>query len=291
MPRESYLLRDLNSKDPSLLWYPDDVQAWVKAPIVPSRILKSDGATSSDEPPATMLKRRGTLTGRTRELAAISIPHRRTQSLRHGRNNWFDLSEGALGLTNMPQTAPILRPTADGGSTQKTTSHSLDLNIKSETPIRQDIHQSKDQILPAKSRSLGQARSPSIFITKQRTKASPPTTTRSLRSSLSQPEVLAVSASSIRIGKGSESHRASILEENDLIRESEEDRQPPFQAQGAEPGTPYVVIDDIGSSVTYVSPIPVKVNGRFCDVFEGMHVTAGKVALKRPRIGATGYDE
>lgn len=40
-----------------------------------------------------------------------------------------------------------------------------------------------------------------------------------------------------------------------------------------------------------ISPMPVKVNGHFCDVFEGTHSTAGKVALKRPRIGTAGYNE
>ncbi|KAG8995836.1 hypothetical protein FRB90_000080 [Tulasnella sp. 427] len=50
------------------------------------------------------------------------------------------------------------------------------------------------------------------------------------------------------------------------------------------------LMDDIGSLITSMSSVAVKINGRFCDVFEGLHVTAGKVALKRPRIGSTGYD-
>ncbi|KAG8919772.1 hypothetical protein FRC01_001116, partial [Tulasnella sp. 417] len=55
--------------------------------------------------------------------------------------------------------------------------------------------------------------------------------------------------------------------------------------------TPSPLIDDIGPLITWISPTPSKVNGHFCDVFEGKHSKAGKVALKRPRIGATGYDE
>ncbi|KAG9041885.1 hypothetical protein FS837_011622, partial [Tulasnella sp. UAMH 9824] len=52
-----------------------------------------------------------------------------------------------------------------------------------------------------------------------------------------------------------------------------------------------VLVDDIGISITWISPMPVKVNGHFCDVFEGMHAEVGKVALKRPRIDSTGYDD
>ncbi|KIO31728.1 hypothetical protein M407DRAFT_217769 [Tulasnella calospora MUT 4182] len=52
-----------------------------------------------------------------------------------------------------------------------------------------------------------------------------------------------------------------------------------------------IPIDDIGFAITCISPTPVKVNGHFCDVFEGIHGKAGRVALKRPRIGATGYDD
>ncbi|KAG9035109.1 hypothetical protein FS837_002030 [Tulasnella sp. UAMH 9824] len=51
------------------------------------------------------------------------------------------------------------------------------------------------------------------------------------------------------------------------------------------------LIDDIGLSITWISPMPVKVNGHFCDVFEGIHVEVGKVALKRPRVDSTGYDD
>ncbi|KAG8907200.1 hypothetical protein FRC01_007771, partial [Tulasnella sp. 417] len=65
-------------------------------------------------------------------------------------------------------------------------------------------------------------------------------------------------------------------------------------AQGMQVSTlpdPTALIDDIGSAITWISPNPVKVNGHFCDVFEGVHVKAGKVALKRPRIGVTGYND
>ncbi|KAG9044853.1 hypothetical protein FS837_007410 [Tulasnella sp. UAMH 9824] len=50
-------------------------------------------------------------------------------------------------------------------------------------------------------------------------------------------------------------------------------------------------LDDIEFAITSLSLILVKVNGHFCDVFEGTHVNAGKVALKRPRIDLTGYDD
>ncbi|KAG8974853.1 hypothetical protein FRC05_006786 [Tulasnella sp. 425] len=49
--------------------------------------------------------------------------------------------------------------------------------------------------------------------------------------------------------------------------------------------------DDIGRAITWISPFPINLNGHFCDLYEGMHLTAGKVALKRPRISATGYDD
>ncbi|KIO31706.1 hypothetical protein M407DRAFT_4836 [Tulasnella calospora MUT 4182] len=55
--------------------------------------------------------------------------------------------------------------------------------------------------------------------------------------------------------------------------------------------TPSPLVDDIGSLIVSISPDAVRVNGHFCDVFEGSHINAGKVALKRPRIGATGYDD
>ncbi|KAG8953676.1 hypothetical protein FRC04_001880 [Tulasnella sp. 424] len=37
--------------------------------------------------------------------------------------------------------------------------------------------------------------------------------------------------------------------------------------------------------------MPVKVNGHFCDVFQAIYLGVGKVALKRPRIGAAEYNE
>lgn len=51
------------------------------------------------------------------------------------------------------------------------------------------------------------------------------------------------------------------------------------------------VVNDIGSFITSISKDPVRLNGHFCDVFEGMHSTAGRVALKRPRIGGMIGDE
>ncbi|KAG8913799.1 Transcriptional regulatory protein sin3, partial [Tulasnella sp. 408] len=51
------------------------------------------------------------------------------------------------------------------------------------------------------------------------------------------------------------------------------------------------VQEDIGFAITWISPTPVKVTGHFCDVFEGTHLKEGKIALKRPRIGLTGYDD
>lgn len=51
------------------------------------------------------------------------------------------------------------------------------------------------------------------------------------------------------------------------------------------------LVDDIGSFITSISKDPVRLNGHFCDVFEGMHSTAGRVALKRPRIGGMIGDE
>ncbi|KAG8911009.1 hypothetical protein FRC01_005984, partial [Tulasnella sp. 417] len=264
MPRESYLLRDLNGKAPSLFWYPDDVQAWVKAPMVPSRILKSEDATS-DESPTNIPKRRGTLTGRTLELSIAS--HRRTQSLRHSRNNWFNLSEGALGLTNVPNTAPILQSNVDIETSQRTTSSARDQSGNKDPHTRYAIRPPKGQTVPEKDHSSGQERSASSFVAKKRT-ASYQTTMGVPRSSISQPEVRARPGSLLGL---------------------KNEQKPPIPAQHAESDWPS--IEDIGSSVTYVSSVAVRVNGRFCDVFEGTHITAGKVALKRPRIGATGYDE
>lgn len=50
-----------------------------------------------------------------------------------------------------------------------------------------------------------------------------------------------------------------------------------------------VLIDDVGLAITWLSSMPVMVNGHFCDVFEGIHVAVGKVALKRPRISLTDH--
>ncbi|KAG8953677.1 hypothetical protein FRC04_001881 [Tulasnella sp. 424] len=50
-------------------------------------------------------------------------------------------------------------------------------------------------------------------------------------------------------------------------------------------------VADVGPWIVWISPTPVKVNGHFCDVFQAIHSRVGKVALKRPRIGAVGYNE
>ncbi|KAG8938620.1 hypothetical protein FRC04_008142 [Tulasnella sp. 424] len=50
-------------------------------------------------------------------------------------------------------------------------------------------------------------------------------------------------------------------------------------------------IVDVETLITWISPMPVKVNGHFCDVFEGTHSTVGRVALKRPRIGTAGFND
>ncbi|KAG9044050.1 hypothetical protein FS837_008844 [Tulasnella sp. UAMH 9824] len=292
MPRESYILRDLNGKDPSLsmLWYPDDDQAWVKAPKFTSLMPRPDDATSSDEPQADIPKRRGTLTGRTRELPGIAVLHRRTQSLHQSRSNRSKISEDAVVSTNVPNTAPIIGSNVEAEPVQKMVSAAPNESIKRELFMRHEASLPKTRTVQGNSGSSRQERSSATFVTTQRT-AGARTTPKLPRSSTSHPEVLLRSTPFTGTEKRPRSNRAYPLDKNDLIRESEEDRQPPFQVQGTEPGAPSVVIDDIGSSVTSVSSVPVKVNGRFCDVFEGMHVTAGKVALKRPRIGATGYDE
>ncbi|KAG8898475.1 hypothetical protein FRC01_010897, partial [Tulasnella sp. 417] len=49
--------------------------------------------------------------------------------------------------------------------------------------------------------------------------------------------------------------------------------------------------DDIGRLITSISPQPICINGRFGDVFRGVHKTVGEVALKRLRIGGTGTDD
>ncbi|KAG8903262.1 hypothetical protein FRC01_009260, partial [Tulasnella sp. 417] len=49
--------------------------------------------------------------------------------------------------------------------------------------------------------------------------------------------------------------------------------------------------DDIGRLITSISPQPICINGRFGDVFRGVHKTVGEVALKRLRVGGTGTDD
>ncbi|KAG8912373.1 Transcriptional regulatory protein sin3, partial [Tulasnella sp. 417] len=48
---------------------------------------------------------------------------------------------------------------------------------------------------------------------------------------------------------------------------------------------------DVGLGISRISPLPIKITGHFCDLFEGVHTEAGRVALKRPRIDATGYND
>ncbi|KAG8968223.1 hypothetical protein FRC05_001604 [Tulasnella sp. 425] len=48
---------------------------------------------------------------------------------------------------------------------------------------------------------------------------------------------------------------------------------------------------DVGSFIISISNDAVRLNGHFCDVFEGIHSTAGRVALKRPRIAGTGEED
>lgn len=49
--------------------------------------------------------------------------------------------------------------------------------------------------------------------------------------------------------------------------------------------------DDIGHLVTITSSTAVFVTGRFGDIFEGNHEIVGKVALKRPRMGASSKEK
>lgn len=50
-------------------------------------------------------------------------------------------------------------------------------------------------------------------------------------------------------------------------------------------------IRDIGESILSISQHPVSLNGHFCDLYEGVHAVAGKVALKRPRIVVSGANQ
>ncbi|KAG9044855.1 hypothetical protein FS837_007412 [Tulasnella sp. UAMH 9824] len=61
--------------------------------------------------------------------------------------------------------------------------------------------------------------------------------------------------------------------------------------EGSTSSDSMILVDDIGPTITWISPNPVKVNGHFCDVYEGLHVKVGRVALKRPRTGEKGYDD
>lgn len=59
-----------------------------------------------------------------------------------------------------------------------------------------------------------------------------------------------------------------------------------FLGDVASPAPASTSVADVGDLITWICPRAVKVNGHFCDVFEGTHSRVGKVALKRPRIGA-----
>ncbi|KAG9042266.1 hypothetical protein FS837_011086 [Tulasnella sp. UAMH 9824] len=72
--------------------------------------------------------------------------------------------------------------------------------------------------------------------------------------------------------------------DHELFHTPPESFDPPSQNSSSPLG-------DIGSFIVYISEDPVRINGHFCDVFEGLHSKAGKVALKRPRIGGTGDEE
>lgn len=45
--------------------------------------------------------------------------------------------------------------------------------------------------------------------------------------------------------------------------------------------------DDIGAFISFISSAPVNVSGNFSDIFEGVHPTAGRVAIIRPRFSPT----
>lgn len=291
MPRDSYLLRDLNGKNPSLLWYPEDVRPWVKAPIVPSRNLKPDGTLELDGSQANIYKQSGS----PGERSGIAVLHRRTQSLRDNRSDRSNLSGVHLGLTNIATNGPNSRSNRLYPETEpvQTVAPTASLNLKNNTshPAHQDIRPSMDQSAQDPSSSKKRGGSLSSFISNQAT-AGLNSTASSGRSSVSLPATFARPGSSLGLVRGlgvGHAHDPDTMDQR--IRGSAEDRPPEFVSRDAESGSPSPLIDDIGSSVKSVSPVAVRINGRFCDVFEGIHVTEGKVALKRPRIGGTGYDE
>lgn len=57
------------------------------------------------------------------------------------------------------------------------------------------------------------------------------------------------------------------------------------------PRTPSPVVKDISSFITSISKGPFSLNGHFGDLYEGWHIKAGRVALKRPRIVMGGNNE
>ncbi|KAG8909544.1 hypothetical protein FRC00_009910, partial [Tulasnella sp. 408] len=81
-----------------------------------------------------------------------------------------------------------------------------------------------------------------------------------------------------------EDDQANADSDHELFHTPPESVDPPSQNSS-------FLLDDIGPFIISISEDPVRINGHFCDVFEGIHSTAGRVALKRPRIGGTGDDE
>ncbi|KAG8913152.1 hypothetical protein FRC00_002922 [Tulasnella sp. 408] len=63
-------------------------------------------------------------------------------------------------------------------------------------------------------------------------------------------------------------------------------RTPPESFDQPSPNSPFL-LNDIGSFIVYNSQGPVRTDASFYDILEGVHSTAGRVALKRPRIDLT----
>ncbi|KAG9030159.1 hypothetical protein FS837_003350, partial [Tulasnella sp. UAMH 9824] len=83
---------------------------------------------------------------------------------------------------------------------------------------------------------------------------------------------------------------------NDFAQErpSREISRSPYPAYGFGDSTRELdshIVHDIGHLIIEMTQLPFSVTGGFCDVFKGIHRTAGVVALKRPRVAGEGYDE